>query len=88
MEGDVKMIRALLKGERGKGCKAAEAPLLSEEEEEVTLVLFAMTGETLVLFVGAVEGGEREEGLLMLVKCVEGAVTGLLIFGGELVELG
>ena len=59
MEGDVETIRALLKGETGNGCKAAEALLLSEEEEEeeeeeVTLGLFAIPGETLVLVVGTV----------------------------------
>ncbi len=70
MEGDVETIRALLKGETGKGCKTVEALLLSEVGEEVTLVLFRMPGETLVLFAGTVEGGEREEGfvLLMLVS--------------------
>lgn len=89
MEGDVETMRALLKGEMGKGCKTAEALLLSEGKEEVAVVLFIMTGETLVLFVGLVEGGGKEEGfcLLMLTKCEGGAVTVLLILAGELVEL-
>lgn len=83
MEGDVETIRALLKGERGEGCKTAEALLLSVEEEEVTLALFTMLGETLVLFVGPVGGGERGEGfvLLMVVKCVGEAVIISLILG-------
>lgn len=90
MEGDVETIWALLKGETGEGCSTAEALLLSEGEEEVTLVLFRMPGETLVLFVGPVEAGERGEGfvLLMLVECIGEAVMILLIKGGELVELG
>lgn len=90
MEGDVETIRALLKGETGKGCKTAEALLLSEGGEEVTLMLFTMPSETLVLFAGTVEGGVREEGfvLLMLVRCVGEAVTVLWILGRELVELG
>lgn len=57
MEGEVETIRALVKGETGKGCKTAEALLLSDGGE-VTLVLFTMPGATLVLFVGTVEGGE------------------------------
>lgn len=82
MEGDTATIRALLKGETGK---ATEALLLSEGEEKVTLVLFKMLGETLVLFVGTVDGWKRKESfvLLMLVKCVGEAVTALLILGSE-----
>lgn len=90
MGGDVETIRALLKGETGKGCKTAEPLLLSEGGEEGTLVLFTMPGKTLVLFEGNVEGGEKEEGfaLLMLVgECVGEVVTTLLILGGELVGL-
>lgn len=48
-------MRALLKGEMGEGGKTAEALLLSEEGE-VTLVLFTMWNDTLVLFVDSVEG--------------------------------
>lgn len=83
-------IWALLKGETGEGCKAAEALILSEEEEEVIIVLFTMPGDTLVLFAGTVEGGEREESfvLLALVKYVGEAVSVLLILGDELGELG
>lgn len=79
MEGEVETIRALLKGDMGKGCKTAEALALSEGGEEIALVLFMMLGETLVLFVST---------LLMLVKCVGEAVTVSLILGGELVGLG
>lgn len=83
----MEMIRALLKGETGEGCSTAEALLLSEGEEEVTLVLFTMPGETLVLVVFPVEAGERLV-LWMLVECVGEALAILLIKGGELVELG
>lgn len=88
MEGDVETIRALVKGETGKGCITAEV-LLSVGEEEETRVLFVL-GETLVLLVGTMDGGEREEGLafLMLVKCVGEAVTVLLILGDVLEGLG
>lgn len=72
LEGDVETIRALLKGETGEGCKAAEAVYFFEGGGEITFVLFTMPGETLVLFVGIVEDGERGESfvLLMLLKCV------------------
>lgn len=89
MEGDVETIWALLKGDIGMECKTVEALPLSEGKEEVALVLFIMTDETLVIFVDPVEDGEKEEGfsLLMLAKCVGGAATILLILAGELVEL-
>lgn len=72
------------------GCKTAEALPLSEGLEEVTLVLFTMPGETLVLFVGTGEVGERGEGfvLVIFVKCVGETVTVLLILGEELTEWG
>lgn len=86
MEGDVETIRALVKGETGKGCKTAEG-LLSVGDDDVTLVLFVV-GDTLVLFVGTVDSGEREEGfvLLLLVRCVGEAETVVLILGDELEE--
>lgn len=90
MEGEVETIRALLKGETGIECKTAEALFLSEGEEETALVLFTIGVDNPVLFAGNVEGEGREESfvLLKLVKCVEEAVTALLILGGELVEVG
>lgn len=88
-EGDVETMRALLKGDIGMGFKTVEALLLSDGKIEVTLVLFMMTGETLVLFVGPMEDRGKEEGfsLLMLARCVGRAATVLLILVGELVEL-
>lgn len=67
MEADVETIRALLKGEIGEGCRTADALLLSVGEEEVTLVLFTVLDEALVLFVGPVGGGERGEGFVLLI---------------------
>lgn len=57
MGGDVDTIRALVKGETGRGCKGA---FLAAGNEEGTLVVF-MLGEMLVLCVGTVEEGERSE---------------------------
>ena len=90
MEGDVETIRALLKGETGKGCRTPEALLLSEEEEKLTLVLFTILCKIFVFCAGTVEGWEGEGSLVLLmsVKCVWEVMTVLLILGGKIVDSG
>ena len=75
MEGDVDTIRALVKGEAGRGCKTTEV-FLPAGKDEVSRVL-SLPGETLVLFINTAGGGEteREFVFLMLVKSVGKAVS-------------